>query len=104
MIQMIKREEYPQMEVPQSYIKYVELCIDELDMILHIYNLPQDIIEYDKIKEVNEKLRIYFRIPKLSEELYDEEYLIYNTLQTIVFAIIDKWERHVDILNKKGLL
>ena len=105
MIQMTKRKEYPYMELPQNYIKYAESCIDELDMILRIYNLPQDTIVYEQIKEKYRQLRIYFSIPKLLDnDLSDKDRLFYDTLQTIVAVIINKWEKEIDSLIKRGLL
>lgn len=94
MIQMVKREEYPYMELPQNYIKYAESCINEIDMILHIYNLPQDTIVYTEIKEKYERLRIYFYVSKLLEDdLSDNDRLFYETLSTVATAIVTKWEK-----------
>lgn len=104
MIEMIKREKYPFADVPENYIQYVEDCVDEIDMILSVYNLPLDTVEYVYIKEKYGRLDIHLNIPKLSEELTREERIFYDTLRTIVVAISRKWQREVYDLLRNGRL
>ena len=99
-----RRYEYPYMEVPLSYIVYVKNCVNEVDLILRLYKLPLDTVRYVDIKEKYGRLDIHYSIPKLFEDLPREDQVLYDTLNTVVEAIIQKWQRTVYDLVRYGRL
>lgn len=96
---------YPYMEVPDTWVGYICNFIDEVNSLLSIYNLPTDTVNYLETKEKFNGLRIYFCIDKLLEDdLTEDEYLLYHTLEGIVTLLVDKCETKIKYAVKKGIL
>ena len=96
---------YPYMNIKESWMPYVYNCVDEVDKLLSIYDLSYDVVEYLEIKDNENQLKIYYLIPNLMNvDLSDEDYLLYHTLEGMISLLVDKHERKVKIAIEKGLL
>lgn len=86
------------LEIDENKHKHiVQDMINEINLLLGKYKLPDDIIEISQIKEKWGRLRVYVCIPRLIElalddECDEQEYYILNEVQSKLEFIIDKYE------------
>lgn len=99
--------DYPYMEVPNSWANTIMDCINEIDLLLSIYNLSSNTVEYTEIKEKFNGLRIYYSIPKFineCDEMDEKDLIFHKALDGIIYLIIDKYEKLIAHKIKTGEL
>lgn len=106
----IERNErdYPYFETPENWTPIIKEMINEIDLVLSLYNLESSSVEYTQVKEKFGKLCVYYLFKPLfdlsMESVDGDELLFYKTIDDIIYLLIEKAEKTIDYKVKKGLL
>lgn len=97
--------DYPFMEIPESWFPTLYEFFDEYESLMDRYNLPYDTVEFLQIKEKFDKLRIYYGVSKLLDEnLSGLDCIVYKAIDGLIAVIVEKYEKIIEYKVKEGLL